>query len=86
MATLVSILGTLTALLCAVLLLRGWLIGRQRLLLWSALCFLGLAASNGMLVVDLRDPALDIHQLRLAVAALGMALLVFGLVWDTDRT
>jgi hypothetical protein len=39
MAGLVYILGTLIALACAVLLLRGYLRGRHKLLLWSSLCF-----------------------------------------------
>ena len=42
----VYILGTLVALACAVLLLRGYLSGRHKLLLWSSLCFFGLAISN----------------------------------------
>jgi hypothetical protein len=85
MAIVVSLLGALTALLCAVLLLRGWRGGRQPLLLWSGLCFVALTASNGLLVVDLLDAARDLHLLRLAIAAAGMLLLVYGLVWEADQ-
>jgi len=85
MAALVSVLGTLTALLCAVLLLRAFVGGRQRLLLWSALCFLGLALSNGLLVVDLLDARLDLRLPRLGIAALATLLLVYGLVWEADQ-
>lgn len=85
MAILVSVLGTLTALLCAGLLLRGWLGGRQRLLLWSGLCFAGLTLANALLVVDLLDAAHDLHLVRLAIAAAGLLLLVYGLVWEADR-
>jgi len=85
MALVVSLLGTLTALLCAVLLLRGYRVGRQRLLLWSGLCFAGLTLSNGLLVVDLLDTPLDLHLLRLGVAAAGLLLLVHGLIWETDQ-
>lgn len=85
MALIVSMLGTLTALLCAVLLLRGWLGGRQRLLLWSGLCFAALTLSNGLLVLDLLDAAHDLYVVRLAIAAGGMLLLVYGLVWEADR-
>jgi hypothetical protein len=53
MATYVYILGTLTTLLCAVLLLRAYPRVRQPLLLWSGLCFVGLTVSNALLFVDL---------------------------------
>jgi hypothetical protein len=85
MAAWVSVLGTLTALICAVLLLRAFFAGRQRLLLWSGLCFLGFAVSNGLLVVDLLDAQLDLHVLRLGVAAFATLLLVYGLVWEADQ-
>ena len=39
MAAAVYILGALLALLCGILLMRGYFNGRQRLLLWSSLCF-----------------------------------------------
>jgi hypothetical protein len=84
MALIVAVLGAITALLCATLLLRAWLGSRQRLLLWAGLCFVALTLSNGLLVVDLVDAALDLHRLRLAIAAGGMLLLVYGLVWETD--
>lgn len=85
MATVVAILGALTALLCAVLLLRGWHAGRQRLLLWSALCFFGLALSNSLLVLDLLGTAGGLYLPRLAITAGAMALLIYGLVWETDK-
>lgn len=86
MAVLVTILGSLTALVCAVLLLRGYGRGRQRLLLWSALCFFGLAFSNSLLALDLMSAELDLHLTRLGVSAIAMALLMYGLVWETDGT
>jgi hypothetical protein len=86
MAVLVTILGSLTALICAVLLLRGFGRGRQRLLLWSALCFFGLAFSNSLLVLDLLRADLDLHVARLGVSAIAMSLLLYGLVWETDGT
>lgn len=77
-------LGTLTALLCSVLLLRGWRLGRQRLLLWAGLCFLGLCISNAFLVADLLN-AMDLQRLRLSISALAMIVLVVGLVWESER-
>jgi len=86
MAVLVTLLGSLTALVCAVLLLRGYGRNRQRLLLWSALCFFGLAFSNSLLVLDLLRADLDLHVARLGVSAIAMSLLLYGLVWETDGT
>lgn len=85
MAIIVSILGTLTALLCAVLLMRGWGLSRQHLLLWSGLCFAGLTASNALLVLHQLHPAADLYLPRLLVAACAMLLLVFGLVWEAGE-
>jgi hypothetical protein len=79
-------LGALTTLLCATLLLRGFLKSRQRLLLWSGLCFAGLTLSNVLLFLDLAvlsSPA-DLYLPRLATAAGAMALLVYGLVMESE--
>ncbi|MCP0621786.1 hypothetical protein KU644_23810 [Salmonella enterica subsp. enterica serovar Kentucky] len=86
MAEFVYILGALTTLLCAVLLLRGYARGRQRLLLWSGLCFSGLTLSNILLFIDLvvLPSQIDLYLLRLATAALAMLVLVFGLIWESD--
>jgi hypothetical protein len=50
---LVYLLGAIVTAMCAVLLLRGFMRSRSRLLLWSGLCFAGLTLSNGLLFVDL---------------------------------
>lgn len=87
MASAVYLLCMLTSLLCAVLLLRGYLKGRRRLLLWSGLCFAGLTLSNGLMFVDLvllPDVRL-LYTYRLVTAAGAMLLLVYGLVWDTEE-
>jgi hypothetical protein len=84
MAVLATLLGSLTALVCAVLLLRGYGRSRQRLLLWSALCFFGLALANSLLVVDLLRTDVDLHVVRLSVAAAAMMLLLYGLIWEAD--
>lgn len=86
MGPIVYILGTLTTLLCAVLLLRGYARGRKRLLLWSGLCFIGLTISNALLFVDLVvfSTSLDLHLLRLSTAAVAMLLLLYGLVWESE--
>lgn len=84
MATLVYTLCALTSLACAVLLLRGYRASRARLLLWSGLCFAGLAANNVLLLIDTRVvPTLDLSLWRSLPALAGVALLLYGLVWET---
>lgn len=83
MAKAVFLLCALTSAVCAVLLLRAYRGSRSRLLLWSALCFAGLALNNGLLVVDrLILPDVDLSLWRQLPAFAGIALLLYGLVWD----
>ena len=88
MAEAVYILCALTALACAVLLVRGYRRSRARFLLWSSLCFLALALNNALLFVDKVIYAdVDMPTLstaRTAVALAGLAILVYGLIWDTE--
>ena len=85
MAAVVYILGALTSLTCAVLLFRGYWRGKRRLLLWSGLCFAGFAISNLLIFVDLIIlPARDLYLLRLATTGVAMALLLYGLIWESN--
>ncbi|MBC7982265.1 MAG: hypothetical protein H7Y02_00265 [Candidatus Obscuribacterales bacterium] len=85
MALLVNILGVLTAALCAVLLLRAYIRVRRRLLLWSGLCFVGLALSNALLIVDLQLlPEINLYSWRLGLAAVSLLLLLYGLIYESD--
>ncbi|MGH9551437.1 MAG: DUF5985 family protein [Terriglobales bacterium] len=85
MAAMVYILGALTSLACALLLLRGYSRGRKSLLLWSGLCFAGLAVSNLLIFVDLIVlPARDLYLWRLATTGVAMALLLYGLIWESN--
>ena len=82
----VNILGTLTAGLCAVLLLRGYSRVRKRLLLWCGLCFAGLMVSNALLILDLfLLPGMSIHPLRLFVAAASMMAMLYGLIFESEQ-
>jgi hypothetical protein len=84
MAEIVYALCALTSLVCAVLLLRRYLRGRARLLLWSGLCFVGLAVNNIFLFIDLVVVTdLDLRAFRDLSAFAGVSVLVYGLVWDT---
>jgi hypothetical protein len=85
MATLVYGLCALTCLTCFVLLLRGWLASRHRLLFWSALCFAGMTVNNFLLVADkVVLPDVDLSLWRLSAALLAVLLLLFGLVWEEE--
>ena len=83
MIQLVYILCALTSLACAVLLFRGYARTRVRLLLWSGLCFAGLALNNALLVVDEQSLMTDLSSWRTLPALAGAALLVYGLIWDS---
>lgn len=81
----VYILGTLTTLACAVLLLRGFLSAGKRLLLWSGLCFFWLTVSNALRFVDLvMFPEVDLYLWRLLASAIAMAFMLYGLIWDSQ--
>ena len=85
MADAVFLLCAATSLACAVLLLRGYARNRVPLLLWSSLCFVGLAVNNILLVLDLVIiPGRDLSLIRHSSAIVALALLVFGLVWDSE--
>ena len=85
MGAVIYSLCALTAALCAVLLLRGYARTRTRMLFWSGLCFVGLTASNVLLVLDrIVLPAVDLSTARLAVGLLAVLLLLYGLVMGED--
>jgi hypothetical protein len=82
----VYVLCFATSSACAFLLGRSYRSTGARLLLWSALCFLFLAANNLLLLIDMlviRDVDLRIGRLALALAAVG--ILLFGFVWDMEE-
>ena len=85
MAEAVYILCALTSVACAVLLLRGYSRSRLRLLLWSGLCFAALAVSNMVLFVDLVIfQGVDMSLWRSSIALVGIATLLYGLIWDVQ--
>ena len=78
------ILTCLTTSLCAILLLRAYFNVRRRMLLWSGLCFVGLSVSNLFVIFDLVIyPEIDFYTYRLASSAVSIALLLWGLVWES---
>ena len=86
MAATVYILSALISLACAVLLLRSWAQSRTGLLLWAAICFVGLTLNNAVLFVDkIVVTDVDLSLWRAIPALAGMLALVFGLLWEESR-
>jgi hypothetical protein len=84
MALIVYALCALTSLTCAILLLRGYGRNGTRLLLWSGLCFACFFLNNLLLIVDVHMlPETDLSVLRSLPSVIVIALLVYGLVWDS---
>lgn len=83
MAQVVYLLCAVTALLCCVLLLRGYRQSKARLLLWSGLCFALLTLDNVFLFYDLIVvPTSDLTLWRTPAALIGTGLLLYGLIWE----
>jgi hypothetical protein len=75
----------LTALVCAILLLRGHQQTRSPLLFWSGLCFVFLTVNNALVVLDvllLRD--VNLFLMRNLAGFAGMTLLLYGLIWRSE--
>ncbi|HYF60241.1 MAG TPA: DUF5985 family protein [Burkholderiaceae bacterium] len=84
-AVLIYIGCILASALCAGLLLRAYRRGRYRLLLWSGLCFVGLAANNVLLLLDKAViHHVDLSVVRTATALAAMLVLLYGLIFDAE--
>lgn len=85
MSAALYILNTVTTLICAIMLLRGWSRVRRKMLLWSGLCFMGLSLSYALKFADLVIfLETDLFTWRLGVAALALSLLLYGLIWESQ--
>jgi uncharacterized protein DUF5985 len=85
MAESVYALCALTSIVCAILLLRGYRSRRTRLLFFSALCFVGLALNNILLLIDLYVfPEVDLFLPRTAIALVAVMILLYGLIWEAE--
>ena len=84
-AAAVYLLCFATCVVCAVLLVRRYLRSRMKLLLWSALCFVGLSLSNFLLFIDIIVlPEIGLLALRHLTALAGIGVLLYGFIWETD--
>jgi hypothetical protein len=82
---LVYLLCAATSIVCMVLLMRGYARSGTRLLLWSMLCFVGLAVNNLLLFVDLVVlPNVDLRWPRYATALAAVSILIYGFIWEAD--
>jgi CHASE2 domain-containing sensor protein len=82
----VYILCAITALLVAIVLLRGFARSRRRLLLHAGLCFSCLMLSNVLLFVDrIVLPDIDLSLWPTLAALLGMGILLCAMIFDGDH-
>lgn len=84
MNVLVYFLCAVTSLACAVLLYRANRRTQSRLLLWSSVCFIGLALNNILLVIDLAvmPHGPDLIVIRNSIILISLAVFLYGLIWD----
>jgi hypothetical protein len=84
-ATLVYLLCFVTALTCALLLMRAYRQSRSRLLLWNSLGFYALTLNNLLLVVDLvLLRGVDLWALRQVAAILAIGIFLYGFLWEVE--
>ena len=86
-ATLVYLLCLLTSIACAWLLGRSYRQTGMRLLLWSSVCFVFLAANNLALVFDLVvwPNDVDLRLLRLVLALAAISSLIWGFIVEGEE-
>jgi hypothetical protein len=88
MAQFVYILCAVTSSVCAWLLLTNYRRTGLRLLFWAAACFVCLGIANILLFVDrvIFPTTVDLTVWRNTVAFIGLLLLIYGLIWDSEGT
>jgi hypothetical protein len=72
-----------TSAACAWLLWRTYRKTRMALLLWSAICFVLLAANNLFLIFDmLVIDSMDLRLERVLLSLAAVCVLLFGFIWN----
>jgi hypothetical protein len=53
-------------------------------LLWSGLCFIGLALNNALATLDVNTPSelMDLSTIRVVVSIVSVSILIYGLTWE----
>lgn len=81
---LVYLMCSATSLLCAVLLLRGYVRSRAGLLFWSTLCFWFITAANVLLFMDTYVVMhVSLATYRSVTTLLAATIMLVGLIWET---
>jgi len=85
MQALVYALCAFASLACTVLLLRGYMRTRTRLLFWGGICFGFLTVTNVLLFVDLIVfPEGNLLFWRNSTTLLGLLFFVYGLIFESE--
>lgn len=84
--SLVYLLCMATSMVCLLLLIRAYQRSGVKLLLWSALCFVGLALNNLLLFVDVvvLPTSIDLLPLRHFTALGAIGVLLYGFIWESE--
>ncbi len=82
----IYLLCAVTSLICLLLLARGYARTGVKLLLWSAICFVGLALNNLLLFIDLVVLPEEINLLlwRQLTSLVAISILLYGFIWEAD--
>jgi hypothetical protein len=80
------VIVVLTSFACMVLLFRAYLQSGLNILLWSALCFVGMTVNNLLLFVDLVlfPETIDLRAYRQAAALVGMLFMIYGFIRESE--
>jgi hypothetical protein len=80
------LLCALSSIACMAFLFRGYAQTGMRLLLWSALCFVGLSINNVLLFFDLVvfPTQVDLRPWRLLAALAGLMFLLYAFIWEAE--
>lgn len=84
--SLVYLLCMATSMVCLLLLIRAYQRSGVKLLLWSALCFVGLALNNLLLFVDvvILPTSIDLLPLRHLTSLGAIGVLLYGFIWESE--
>ena len=71
--------------LCAYLLVTAFLRSREKLLLWSAICFCLLAANNLLVFIDIIVlPDVNLTAWRTLTSLAAVSVLIYGFIWEVE--
>lgn len=84
-AGIVYIAAAIICLGCAILLVRGYMRSKMRLLLWSGIFFFALTADNVIVFLDLvLFPQVNFSFWRNSVTLVGLLILIYGLIHESE--